>query len=147
MEGSRSTIIQNHILNYGMNNTTPSLVPVLTISNGTMDVDFYKNAFGAVELRRWSNDDGSIHVAEMEIDGAMFHLHEENPERGSLFPKRHNGVTTTIGLMVPDVDIVMARAIPAGAKELSPAKDYEYGYRQGDIQDPFGHRWMIEKVI
>jgi len=31
--------------------------------------------------------------------------------------------------------------------EISPAKDYEYGYRQGEIKDPFGHHWLIEKEI
>jgi len=55
-----------------------SFAPVLYIPTGTIDIDFYKNAFGAIELCRFSNDDGSVHVAEFTIDGAMFHLHEEN---------------------------------------------------------------------
>jgi PhnB protein len=45
------------------------------------------------------------------------------------------------------VDIVITQAIMAGAIEISPAKDYEYGYRQGTIQDPFGHYWQIQKKI
>ena len=124
-----------------------SFVPMLAIENGTMNIDFYKNAFGAVELRRWSNDDGSIHVAELKIEGAMFHLHEENPAKGAYSPKRHNGVSATIGLMVADVDSVIARAVAAGAIVNSPAQDYEYGYRQGEITDAFGHRWLIETII
>ena len=117
------------------------------INNGITNIDFYKNAFGATELRRWSNDDGSIHVAELDIDGAMFHLHEENPGKGLYSPTRHNGVSTTIGLMVDDVDSIMVNAIAAGATEISPAQDYDYGYRQGEIKDPFGHYWIIEKMI
>ena len=124
-----------------------SFVPMLAISSGITDIEFYKKGFGAVELRRWSNDDGSVHVAELEIDGAMFHLHEENPDKGQYSPLRHNGVSTTIGLMVADVDSVMARAVSAGAQEISPAQDYEYGYRQGEIKDLFGHRWIIEMMI
>jgi PhnB protein len=50
-------------------------------------------------------------------------------------------------LFVPDVDQVMQKAIEAGATEVSPARDYEYGYRQGEIEDPFGHHWLIEKKI
>ncbi len=122
-------------------------VPMLTIDKGTMELEFYKNAFGAVELRDWKNDDGSIHVSEMEIDGAMFHFHEESTDGHSFSPRRHGGVTTTIGLMVADVDLVMARALAAGAIEISPAQDYFYGYRQGELADPLGHRWVIEKVI
>jgi PhnB protein len=127
--------------------STTTFVPVLAINNGTTDIEFYTHAFGAVELRRWSNDDGSIHVAELEIDGAMFHLREEKPVKGLYSPARHNGVTASMGLMVADVDSVMARALAAGAVELSPAQDYDYGYRQGEVKDPFGHRWIIEMII
>ena len=124
-----------------------TFVPTLIIPHGTMNIDFYKNAFGAIELRRWCNDDGSIHVAELTIDGALFHLHEENIEKGAFSPATCTGVTADMGLMVVDVDTVMTRAVEAGAKLLSPAQDYDYGYRQGEIADPFGHRWTIETVI
>jgi PhnB protein len=59
----------------------------------------------------------------------------------------HNGTTVTIGLFVPDVDLVITNAIKAGATLINPAQDYEYGYRQGTIKDPFGHYWQIQKVI
>jgi PhnB protein len=121
--------------------------PELLIPNGVMELEFYKNAFGAVELRRFSNDDGSIHVSEMTIDGALFHFHEENPAKSILSPERAGGVTTILGLMVTDVDTVMARALAAGAIEESPAQSYDYGYRQGKVVDPFGHIWQIEMVI
>ena len=49
--------------------------------------------------------------------------------------------------MVTNVDVVIASALAAGAVELSPATDYDYGYRQGEIKDPFGHHWLIEAVI
>lgn len=126
---------------------TASFVPSLAIPHATMDISFYKNAFGAIELRRWSNDDGSIHVAEMEIAGAMFHLHEENPDKGLFNPATCNGVSAVIGLMVDNVDKYMDRARAAGGVETSPAQTYEYGYRQGQIRDPFGHIWMIEMII
>jgi PhnB protein len=45
------------------------------------------------------------------------------------------------------VDEVMNTALKAGAVEVSPAQDYEYGYRQGTIKDPFGHYWQIQKKI
>jgi PhnB protein len=41
----------------------------------------------------------------------------------------------------------MNKAILAGAIEISPAVDYEYGYRQGTIRDPFGHFWQIQKKL
>jgi hypothetical protein len=39
-----------------------AFVPQLAISHGTMDLEFYKNAFGAIETKHVTNDDGSIHT-------------------------------------------------------------------------------------
>ena len=121
--------------------------PQLYIRNGVTNIDFYKNAFGAVELRRFMNDDGTYHVSELSIDGNLFHLHEEKPGASQFSPEKINGTTTLIGLFVEDVDAVMNKAIAAGATILSPAQSYDYGYRQGEIKDPFGHHWMIEMKI
>jgi PhnB protein len=124
-----------------------AFAPQLYIRSGVLNIEFYTKAFGAIELRRWSNDDGSIHVAELSLDGAIFHLHEEKPQSGQYSPERYSGITTTLGLFVSDVDLIMTRAIAAGAKETSPAQDYDYGYRQGEIKDPFEHIWLIEMKI
>jgi len=103
--------------------------------------------FGATEQMRFSNDDGSIHVVELSIDGAIFHIHEITGKQYFFSPDKNNGTTICIGLFVPDVDEVMAKAIKAGATEINPAQDYEYGYRQGTIKDPFGHYWQIQKKL
>jgi PhnB protein len=121
--------------------------PELFINNGVKDISFYIKAFGAVEQMRFSNDDGSIHVVELSIDGAIFHIHEITAKKYWFSPNAHNGTTICIGLFVPDVDEVMNKAIQAGATEINPAQDYEYGYRQGTIKDPFGHYWQIQKKI
>jgi PhnB protein len=126
------------------NNCPAFFAPELHIPNGTLNIDFYKN-FGATEHFCLLNDDGSIHVAELEIDGAIFHLHETM--RDALEPIGAKGVTSVIGLFVPNVDEVMNRAIQAGAIEINPAQDYDYGYRQGMFKDPFGHLWQIQKKI
>ena len=120
--------------------------PELYINNGVKDISFYKNAFGATENLCFTNDDGSVHVAELCINGAIFHLHEIT-SANFFSPDKNNGCTCCIGLFVPDVDTVMSQAITAGAIEISPAENYEYGYRQGTIKDPFGHYWQIQKKI
>jgi PhnB protein len=126
---------------------TTYFAPQLYIKSGIKDISFYEKAFGAIELRRFANEDGSIHVSELSIDGAMFHLHEEKRHAGQFPPQAVNGTTVFIGLFVADVDSVMEKAIAAGATVLSPAQSYDYGYRQGEIKDPFGHVWMIEMKI
>jgi PhnB protein len=77
----------------------------------------------------------------------MFHIHEEKPHAGHFSPLDINGITTLIGLFVTDVDDAMAKATEAGATVISPAQSYDYGYRQGEIKDPFGHVWLIEMKI
>jgi len=121
--------------------------PELFVNNGVKDISFYKNAFGASEQMRFSNDDGSIHVVELCIDGAIFHIHEITAKPYFFSPGKNNGSTICIGLFVSNVDEVMANAIKAGAIEINAAQDYEYGYRQGTIKDPFGHYWQIQKKI
>ncbi|MEP7164721.1 MAG: VOC family protein [Ferruginibacter sp.] len=121
--------------------------PQLYIKNGIKNIDFYTKAFGAVELRRWNNEDGSLHVAELSINDTIFHLHEASVKAGQFSPEEVNGTTVKIGLFVADVDACMNKAVSAGATVISPAQDYDYGYRQGEIKDPFGHTWMIESKI
>jgi len=129
------------------NRSKTSFAPVLMIPGGTTDVEFYKHALNATEVRRFSNKDGSIHVVEFTIDDTMFHLHEENYIKKEFSPLSCNGITANIGLFVLDVDTIMEQAVKAGAKEISMAQDYNYGLRQGEIADPFGHHWTIQKMI
>jgi PhnB protein len=126
---------------------TTFFAPQLYIKSGVRDINFYTDGLGAVELRRWTNNDGSLHVAELSINGALFHIHEENPGKGQYEPTKNNGVTTLIGLFVDDVDAVLSKALNAGAILLHPAQNYDYGYRQGSFKDPFGHHWLIETKI
>jgi PhnB protein len=125
-----------------------TFAPELFIPNGITDVSFYEKAFGAVELRRFGNDDGSIHVSEFAIGDALFHLHEQTRNSSAVSPDTIDGGTTVvIGLFVDDVHAVIAQAVVAGAIITSPVQDYDYGYRQGSIRDPFGHLWQIQKAI
>jgi PhnB protein len=121
--------------------------PHLSLRNVLAGMEFYKKAFGAIELRRWSNDDGSVHVGEMEIDGALFHMHEESPNSNQLSPETVKATTLVIGTFTANPDALFKRAMDAGAKVSSPMQDFEYGYRQGIVADPFGHQWLIQKKI
>jgi PhnB protein len=121
--------------------------PHLTLKNVRAGMEFYQKAFDAIELRRWSNSDGSVHVAEMAIAGALFHMHEEVPAAGELSPETVKATTSVIGIFVPDPHAFVKKAVIAGGRESSPVQDYDYGYRQGTVIDPFGHHWLVEKKI
>src|SRR5947207_979062 len=90
-------------------------------------------AFDAKELRRWSNPNGSVHVAEMIIEDALFHLHEEVSRDEEFSPKIVGGTTVILGLFVVNPDEVVTKALAASATKISPIKVYDYGYRQGPV--------------
>jgi PhnB protein len=78
---------------------SPFFAPQLFIRRGTTDIDFYKKAFGAAELRRILNEDGTVHVAELSIDGALFQLHEQVRGDSQFARDQHEGTTVLLGLL------------------------------------------------
>ena len=130
-----------------MKKNSTFFAPMIYLKVVAPAIEFYKKAFDAVVLRQWNNDDGSVHVAEMSIDGALFHLHEEVTRNNEMSPETLKGTCIAIGLFVDDVHGLMAKAVAAGGKELDPVRDYDYEYRQGCVADPFGHHWLLEKKI
>jgi PhnB protein len=125
--------------------TATFFAPHLSLKNVLDGINFYVAAFGAVEVRRFSNDDGSVHVAELRILGALFHLHEEVTRTREMSPQTLGGTTCAIGLFTPDPDALMRSALAAGGREVSAMRDYFYGYRQGTVADPFGHHWLLQR--
>ena len=110
-------------------------------------VEFYKRAFGANELGRVADPGGNIVGAEIKIGDSMVSLSEETPRWGNYSPQSLGGATAIITLNVEDADAVWGRAVSAGAKEVFPLEDQPYGYRQGRLEDPFGHFWIISTRI
>jgi PhnB protein len=120
--------------------------PTLSVKNGAEAIDFYKKAFNAVELMRVTSPDGEV-VAELSIGGAAFYLADESPAHGNYSPLSLGGISVRVGLMVDDPDVVAQQAIAAGATEVYPVADQDYGMRLGHIVDPFGHHWEIYKPL
>ena len=121
--------------------------------DGHEAIAFYKAAFGATVL--WHLGGGHV-VAGLEIDGAPFFLATESPPHGTRGPASAGFTTVRIELFVDDPVAVQRRAIAAGAIEHSPVEQHEHeteGPRpikrmlQGAVTDPFGHLWLIGKVL
>lgn len=119
--------------------------PEITLVDVRAGVLFYQQAFGATLLRQFDNPDQTIHVAEMEVGGAMFHIHDEVPRKNRFAPTEKTSIL--LGLFVDDVHQLVNRAEKAGASIVEPVRDYEYGFRQAVVKDPFGYFWMIEMKL
>jgi PhnB protein len=123
----------------GMHTVTPHL-----ICAGAADaIEFYKQAFGAVELSRMPGPEGKIMHASVRIGDSVVMLNEEMPQWGSFGPKHLKGSPVTIHLYVENVDSVFEQAVRAGANVTMPLDDMFWGDRYGKLEDPFGHQWSI----
>jgi PhnB protein len=122
------------------------IVPTLSVRRATAAIEFYKKAFGAIELMSNINPDGGA-VAELSVNGARFVVADEAPEYDNNSPETLGGSAVRIGLQVDDPDEVARVAIAAGATEIYAVADQDYGYRLGRIADPFGHHWEIFRPL
>jgi len=123
-----------------------TIKPILSVRNGAAAIEFYCKAFGAVELMKVSDPGGAV-VAELSVDGSRFFLADESPENGNFSPETIGGNSVRMELSVDDPDAIFARALAAGAKEIYPVADQDYGYRLGRLSDPFGHHWEISRPL
>jgi PhnB protein len=106
-------------------------------------IEFYKKAFGAKELGRLMMPNGLIGHAEIEIEGSILMMADENIEWGNKSPLTIGGNPMSFGLYVKDADQVFQKAVDSGATVVRPVEDMFYGDRTGQVMDPFGYRWSI----
>jgi PhnB protein len=125
----------------------PPVSVALTVSNAAQALEFYHKAFGALELYRLIDpESGKIGHAEMTVNGGLIMLADEYPGHNSA-PNTLGGTTSNICLMVDDVDAAVAKAASAGAIVTRPPKDQFYGHRCANLEDPFGHKWMLAQEL
>jgi PhnB protein len=130
---------------------TTQISPMLAVRDGKAAIAFYRHAFGATLL--WELEGA---VAGLSIDGAEFFLAEESPEYGTRSAESAGFTTVRIELFVDDPVGVHGKARAAGAINHSPVEEHTHpttGVRpikrmlQGAVVDPFGHLWLIGKVL
>ena len=120
-----------------------TLTPYLTVRDAARAIEFYKQAFGAVERGVMKGPDGKVMHAELKIGDSIIMLADEFPEFGSLSPQAYNGTAVGLHIYLDGVDAAFERAIKAGAKVEMPVLDQFWGDRYGKLKDPFGHSWSI----
>ena len=129
-----------------MSHSETTIAPMLSVRNGARATEFYKAAFGAVELFRLDGEGGSV-VAQLSVDGAEFWVADESPEHLNFSPESLGGGSVRMVMVVRDPDAVFGRAVAAGATVVQPMTDQPYGWRVGRVVDPFGHHWEIGKPL
>jgi len=120
-----------------------TVTPSLAVRDAAKAIEFYKKAFGAIELMRMPAPGGKIGHAEIKIGDSPIMLADEFPEMGYKSPQTLGGSPVSIMIYVADADTVFNQAVAQGAKEQRPIKDQFYGDRMGTLEDPFGHVWHV----
>ena len=122
-----------------------TVAPYLFVNGAAKAIEFYKRAFGAVDVGSpfVEPQSGKILHAEIRIGDSVMMLADETPEWGNRSPATLGGSSVFMHLYVSDVDATVERAVAAGAKILIPVKDQFYGDRSGRLADPFGHIWIV----
>jgi PhnB protein len=118
-----------------------SIAPWLSVADATAAVEYYKAAFGAVEVQR-EEDAGIVFVAHLSIGEADFWL-QHDPESS---PDRVEWRSVRMVLTVDDPDAMFARAVAAGGSEVYAVED-AHGWHIGRIADPSGHHWEIGRPL
>jgi uncharacterized glyoxalase superfamily protein PhnB len=122
-----------------------TIIPHLVVKGAAQAIEFYKKAFGAVELGRMPMPDGkTLMHAHLTIGPAHLFLVDDMPGMGPCAAPTPSGTSpVTLHLYVEDVDTFCKKAEAAGAKMLMPPMDMFWGDRYAKLSDPFGHQWSF----
>jgi len=129
----------------------PTFVPYIVVSNAAAAIDFYKAAFGAVELARHAapNTNKLMH-ASLSINGGVLMMCDDfcaAMGEKSQTPEALGGSPVTFHLQVEDANAAWAKALAAGAEVKMPLADQFWGDRYGQLRDPFGFYWSVGQSI
>src|SRR5207237_8544906 len=97
-----------------MQNQNISVVPLLSVRNGTRAIEFYKTAFGAREVFRVENERGEV-VARLSEGGAEFWLADGSPSHLHFSPESLGRAPVRLQPSVDGRDAVSSHAAVAGA--------------------------------
>ncbi len=118
----------------------------LVVHDAAAALDFYVTALGGRELVRDAEPSGSIVHAEVEVGESVFSV-TQGDGNVNRSPTELGGSPVLCHLQVPDADARAAAMVAKGATVLIPIGDQYYGSRDGRLQDPFGHLWLLTQPL
>ena len=123
-----------------------TVTPVLALDDAASAIDWYKKAFGAVEVgERAVGPDGKVMHAEVTIGNSRIMVHDAM--MGARDAKSMGGSPASLWVFVEDCDALFNRAVKAGALvnqgPMGQVADQFWGDRAGSLTDPHGYIWTI----
>ncbi len=125
-----------------------TVTPGMTVKDAKGAIEFYKKAFGAVEIDvHYAPDGKQVMHAEIKIGDSVLMINDEFPQMGCVGPASLGGSPVTLNLQVDDADVWFERAVKAGATVAMPIADQFWGDRYGQVVDPYGYKWGVSTHV
>jgi PhnB protein len=119
----------------------------IIVPDATRAAEWYATVLGAEEKSRITLPDGRLIHVELWFGSSVVMLADEFPEHEALSPATTGCTSAVLYLQASDVDAVWDRALAGGASVVRPLTDTFWGEREGQVVDPFGHRWGLSQHV
>lgn len=113
--------------------------PYLIVNGANETISFLQRVFGAVELRRFPDDEGKLRHSEVRIDDTVIMIADGVEGWPPL--------TAHVHVYVPDVDATYRLALEAGATSVQEPVKKEDEDKRGGVMDPGGTTWWIATKV
>jgi uncharacterized glyoxalase superfamily protein PhnB len=122
-----------------------TITPYLLYEDGEAAIDFLTRAFGFREVERQIGGAGGLH-AELELGPGGGRIYLGQPP-GDFRNPEVVGRTSSLYVLVDEVDAHHDRARAAGAEITEELNDLPFGHRRYGCVDPQGHEWFFAQPI
>lgn len=116
-----------------------SVSPYLIVAGANDTIEFLKRVFGATEIRRFSNEAGSIAHSEVRIDDTVIMI----SDGAEGWPP----IGAHIHIYVRDVDATYKSALGAGAESVQEPTKKDDSDKRGGVKDAGGTTWWIATKV
>ena len=123
-----------------------TITPHLVVRDAARAAEWYASAFGAEERDRLALPGGKLMYVELWFGDSAVRVSDEFPEAGIRSPQSIGGTPVVLHLFTADVD-ALGNAPRCGGRDPPPLADQFWGDRQGQVTDPFGHRWGMAQHL
>ena len=114
--------------------------PYLIVNGAAATIDFLKQVFGAIELRRFPDESGKLMHAEIRIDDTVIML--ADPALPDWPP-----ISCYVHIYVRDVDATYQKAMEAGAVSVQEPVKKQDEDKRGGVKDTGGTTWWIATKV
>jgi uncharacterized glyoxalase superfamily protein PhnB len=113
--------------------------PYLIVDGANATIEFLRNVFDAVELRRFPDPPGKVMHAEVRIDDTVVMI----ADGADGWPS----VASHVHIYVSDVDATYRRALDTGATSVQEPVKKQDADKRGGVKDAGGTTWWIATKV